>query len=49
MGGHIKRTVSALPLRNKVVLLRADLDVPLVRGVADPEHIKKSILKPIQK
>ena len=43
MGGHIKRTVSALPLRNKVVLLRVDLDVPLVRGVADPEHIKKSI------
>jgi phosphoglycerate kinase len=41
MGGHIKRTVSALPLRNKVVLLRADLDVPLVCGQADSEHIKK--------
>lgn len=41
MGGHIKRTVSALPLRNKVVLLRTDLDVPLIRGVADSEHVKK--------
>lgn len=41
MGGHIKRTVSAIPLRNKVVLLRADLDVPIVRGIADADHIKK--------
>lgn len=41
MGGHIKRTVSVLPLHGKVVLLRADLDTPLVRGAADTEHIKK--------
>ena len=43
MGGQIKRTVSSMPLRGKVILLRADLDVPIVRGRADAAQVKKIV------
>lgn len=43
MGGQIKRTVTALPLKGKVVLVRIDADAPIVHGVADPDHLKGSL------
>ena len=43
MGGRIKRSVTGVPLRGKVILLRADLDVPLVHGTADHEAVKKIV------
>lgn len=44
MGGHIKRTVTALPLKGKVVLVRIDTDAPLVHGAADSAHLEKSLM-----
>lgn len=44
MGGRIKRTVTALPLKDKVVLVRIDADAPLVHGMADQAHLEKSLV-----
>lgn len=35
MGGQIKRSVTALPVHGETVLVRADLDVPIIHGSAD--------------
>lgn len=43
MGGRIKRTVTSMPLKGKVVLVRADLDAPLVRGQADMAYVQKAV------
>ncbi len=40
MGGQIKRSVSSLPVHGQVVLVRADLDVPIVHGSADPDSLR---------
>lgn len=40
MGGHIKRTVTALPLRGKTVLVRIDADVPIVHGRVDRNSLE---------
>ncbi len=35
MGGQIKRSVTSLPIHGETVLVRADLDVPIIHGSAD--------------
>lgn len=35
MGGKIKRSVTALPVHGETILVRADLDVPIINGSAD--------------
>ncbi len=43
MGGHIKRSVTALPVHGETVLVRADLDVPIVHGSVDPSFLRPAI------
>ena len=43
MGGKQKRTVSSLPIHGSTVLVRSDLDVPIVHGSADPESLRPAV------
>lgn len=43
MGGRIKRSVTALPVHGETILLRADLDVPIVNGSADRVSLMPAI------
>lgn len=44
MGGHIKRSVTSLPVHGDTVLVRADLDVPIVHGSADEQSLRPAAL-----
>lgn len=43
MGGRIKRSVSSLPVRGETVLLRADLDAPVIGGVSEKALVTSSV------
>lgn len=44
MGGRIKKSVTALPVHGETVLLRADLDVPIINGSADMASLKPAAM-----
>ena len=44
MGGRIKKSVTALPVHGETILLRADLDVPIIRGSADAASLEPAAM-----
>lgn len=44
MGGRIKRSVTSLPVHGETVLVRADLDVPIIHGSADEHSLRPAAL-----
>lgn len=36
MGGRAKRTIQSFPIDGKTILIRSDLDIPIVNGKVDP-------------
>lgn len=44
MGGQIKRSVTALPVHGETVLVRSDLDVPIIHGSADEASLRPAAM-----
>ncbi len=44
MGGRIKKSITTLPVRGETVLVRSDLDVPIINGSADMASLQPAAM-----